>query len=82
VNSAGHENKTPLKKRTLLQADVAVFMFDSSSEADWKRAHEALVAVSSAAGDTLPCILAAAKIDVGMEPVRTRVRFFKGVLFL
>ena len=48
---------------------MAVFMFDSSSPDNFRRAHNLLVAVSTWAGDTLPCLLMAAKDDLGMSQV-------------
>uniref|UniRef100_A0A7R9VF32 EF-hand domain-containing protein n=1 Tax=Chlamydomonas euryale TaxID=1486919 RepID=A0A7R9VF32_9CHLO len=50
----------------LTRADVAAFLFDCSSEESFRAAAEMLVAVSTAAGDSLPCALVACKDDLGM----------------
>lgn len=52
------------------KADVAVFVFDSSDLESWHRAVDSMVALSSLPGcDTLPCVLVAAKDDLGMADV-------------
>lgn len=54
---------------TLAGTDVAVFMFDSTSLASFRTAHQLLLAVAQAAGDVLPCVFLAAKDDLGMSQV-------------
>ncbi len=52
---------------------MAAFLFDSSSPGSFQSAAEMMAAVSTAAGDTLPCVLVAAKDDLGMAQVGVHV---------
>jgi Ras family protein T1 len=54
-------------KAFFASCDVAVFLFDSSSPESFREAHRQLQQVASASGDTLPCLLVAAKDDLGMS---------------
>lgn len=65
---AGTSPKAGSLLSELTRCDVAAFAFDSSSAASFNEAVELLVAVSTAAGDALPCLLIAAKDDLGMSP--------------
>lgn len=51
----------------LAEADVAVFIFDCTSLTSWRTAHRLMLAVAQAAGDVLPCVLVAAKDDLGIS---------------
>ncbi|KAJ9519229.1 hypothetical protein QJQ45_017887 [Haematococcus lacustris] len=51
----------------LARADVAAFVFDSSSRESFQAAVDLLVKVSSLAGETLPCVLVAAKDELVMS---------------
>eukprot|EP00798_Chlamydomonas_sp_ICE-L_P021336 gene21336-28272_t len=52
----------------LSRCDVAAFVFDSRSPSSFQAAADMMAAVSSAAGESLPCLLVAAKDDLGMAP--------------
>jgi len=52
---------------TLAGADAAAFVFDSTSLASFRTAHQLMLAVTQTAGDVLPCIFVAAKDDLGMS---------------
>ncbi|KAM1169378.1 hypothetical protein ACFX13_031881 [Malus domestica] len=68
--------KTYLSDKTFLTAcDVAVFVHDSSSEHSWKRSRELLVDVAKQveqSGYGVPCLLIAAKDDLGAYPMAVR----------
>jgi hypothetical protein len=51
----------------LQQCDVLLVAFDSSSQQSFLQAEQLLLAASTAAGPTLPCLLVAAKEDVGLS---------------
>jgi Ras family protein T1 len=51
----------------LARCDVALFAFDSSSAESFSAALELLLAASTAAGASLPCLLVAAKDDLAMS---------------
>jgi hypothetical protein len=51
----------------LQQCDVLLVAFDSSSQQSFQQAEQLLLAASTAAGPTLPCLLVAAKEDVGLS---------------
>lgn len=53
----------------LMAADLAVFVFDSTDVASLRAAMQLLQRAATAAGDALPCLLVAAKDDLGMAPV-------------
>lgn len=61
--------QSPSCAATLAGTDVAVFMFDSTSLASFRTAHQLMLAVAQAAGDALPCVFLAAKDDLGMSQV-------------
>jgi len=50
----------------LARCDVAAFVFDASSSESFRAARVMMLAVSTAAGDTLPCVMVAAKDDLCM----------------
>ncbi|KAM1343935.1 hypothetical protein PS2_007991 [Malus domestica] len=70
------EVKTHLSDKTFLAAcDVAVFVHASSSEHSWKRSRELLVEVAKQgeeSGFGVPCLLVAAKDDLGAYPMAVR----------
>lgn len=51
----------------LAAADVALFMFDGSNKDSFAYAHKLLLEVATASGDSLPCLFAASKDDLGMS---------------
>ena len=51
-----------------------MFVFDSTSLASFRTAHQLMLAVAQAAGDALPCVFLAAKDDLGMSQVGCRLR--------
>ena len=55
-------------------ADVAVFTFDSSSIESFRQAHEQLLRVAQASGNTLPCLLVAWEGEQGMPQVTSVLR--------
>ena len=61
----------PLTSSSSLEAlrscDVAAFLFDSSSVESFQQARAMMEVVSSAAGETLPCVFIATKDDLGMS---------------
>ncbi|KAG1666031.1 hypothetical protein FOA52_006905 [Chlamydomonas sp. UWO 241] len=65
-SAAAARAATPPALPDLSKADAACFLFDSSSAESFRSASDMLVAVSTAAGDTLPCCLVACKDDLGM----------------
>ena len=52
-----------------LRCDIAAFLFDSSCPESFRKARSMMEVVSSAAGETLPCVLVASKDDLGMAQV-------------
>jgi hypothetical protein len=48
---------------------------DSTSLASFRTAHQLMLAIAQAAGDTLPCVFLAAKDDLGMSQVWRPRRF-------
>ena len=62
--------ESPAAAEHLAACDVAAVVFDSSELHSFHTAHRLLLRIAQAAGDTLPCVLIAAKDDLGMEPVR------------
>jgi Ras family protein T1 len=62
--SASPPSSLPLD---LKGCDVAAFLFDSSSEVSFQQARAMMEVVSSAAGESLPCVLVAMKEDLGMS---------------
>ena len=55
----------------LAAADVALFAFDSTDLGSLRAAMQLLHRTATAAADALPCVLLAAKDDLGMSPVST-----------
>ena len=53
----------------LASCDLGVFLFDCSSLRSMQEALHLLVAVTQAANNSLPCVLLAAKDDLGMSQV-------------
>jgi hypothetical protein len=53
----------------LAASDLAVFVFDSTDAGSLGEAMQMLHEVTCAAADTLPCVLVAAKENLGMSPV-------------
>lgn len=51
--------------------DVAAFVFDSSSVKSFQAAHQLLLLCAGLAQDTLPCMLIAAKDDLGISMVQS-----------
>ena len=51
----------------LASCDLGVFLFDCASLASMQEALHLLVAVTQAANNSLPCVLLAAKDDLGMS---------------
>ena len=49
--------------------DVAAFVFDCSRLQSFQEARLLLESVATASGNTMPCVLVAAKDDLGMHPV-------------
>ena len=49
--------------------DVAAFVFDGSSFESFQAAHELLLKCAQLAQDSLPCVLIAAKDDLGISMV-------------
>ncbi|KAK6915568.1 Mitochondrial Rho GTPase 1/3, EF hand associated, type-1 [Dillenia turbinata] len=65
-------NKFLSNKESLAACDIAVFIYDSSDEASWKKATELLVDVAShgeATGYEVPCLIVAAKDDMDPYPM-------------
>ena len=59
-----------LEPQGLLEAcDVAAFVFDGSNIESFRAAQELLVKVALLAGDSIPCVLIAAKDDLGISMV-------------
>ena len=56
----------------LASCDLGVFLFDSSSLHSMTEALQLLLDVTLAANNSLPCVLLAAKDDLGMSQVRLR----------
>ena len=54
----------------LASCDLAVILFDSSSLQSMTEALQLLLSVTLAANNSLPCVMLAAKDDLGMSPVR------------
>ena len=54
----------------LASCDVAAFVFDSSSPESFRETHIAMMRAAEASGNSLPCMLIAAKDDLTMPPVR------------
>lgn len=61
--------QSPSCPSVLAATDFAVFVFDSTSLASFRTAHQLMLAVAQAAGDALPCVFLAAKDDLGMSQV-------------
>jgi hypothetical protein len=61
--------QSPGGPAVLAATDFAVFVFDSTSLASFRTAHQLMLAVVQAAGDVLPCVFLAAKDDLGMSQV-------------
>ena len=61
--------QSPSCASVLAATDFAVFVFDSTSLASFRTAHQLMLAVAQAAGDALPCVFLAAKDDLGMSQV-------------
>ncbi len=57
------------------RADVAVFVFDAADPASFEAAQKLLVGISDAVGNTLPCVLVAAKDDLGLSSVSALLLF-------
>ncbi|CAN0914275.1 Mitochondrial Rho GTPase 1 [Linum grandiflorum] len=60
------------KKESLASCDIAVFVYDSSDEASWKRTTQLLVDVAGHGEDTgyeVPCLIVAAKDDLNSFPM-------------
>lgn len=53
----------------MAEADAALFVFDSSDVGSLHAAMQLLQRTAAEAGDALPCVLLAAKDDLGMSPV-------------
>lgn len=64
--------QSPGCRAALAATDFAVFMFDSTSLASFRTAHQLMLATAQAAGDALPCVFLAAKDDLGMSQVGGR----------
>lgn len=58
---------SPNARAELAVADVAAFAFDARSRESFAAAVQRMLAVASAAGDNLPCLLVATQ-DAGMDP--------------
>ncbi|KAH9312713.1 hypothetical protein KI387_027748, partial [Taxus chinensis] len=59
-------------KESLAPCDVALFVYDSSDEASWKKTAELLVEVATHgenSGFEVPCLMVAAKDDLDPHPV-------------
>lgn len=54
----------------LASCDLGVFLFDSSSLHSMTEALQLLLSVTSAANNSLPCVMLAAKDDLGMSQVQ------------
>jgi len=52
------------------RCDLAAFLFDSSSSESFRSARSMMEAISTSAGETLPCVLLASKDDLGMAQVQ------------
>jgi hypothetical protein len=61
----GNDGSTILSE--LQRCDVLLVAFDSSSQQSFLQAEQLLLAASAVAGSTLPCLLVAAKEDVGLS---------------
>ena len=55
-------------------SDVAAFVFDGSSSESFQAAHQLLLKCAELAQDSLPCVLIAAKDELGIS----MVSFFQG----
>ena len=64
-------DRQPDAAEALAGADAALFVFDSRSAPSLRAAVEQLLGAARAAQDRLPCLLLAAKDDLGMSPVRS-----------
>lgn len=49
--------------------DVAAFVFDGSNSGSFKVAHELLLQLAHLSDDSIPCVLIAAKDDLGISMV-------------
>lgn len=61
-----------LSDEALASCDVAVFVYDSSDESSWKRAIDMVsevATISEDAGFVFPCLMVAAKMDLGSFPM-------------
>ncbi|XP_048619977.1 mitochondrial Rho GTPase 3 isoform X2 [Brassica napus] len=61
-----------LSDEALASCDVAVFVYDSSDESSWKRAIymvSEVATISEDAGFVFPCLMVAAKMDLGSFPM-------------
>ena len=56
----------------LASCDLAILLFDSSSLESMTEALQLLLSVTLAANNNLPCVMLAAKDDLGMSPVRCK----------
>jgi len=63
AGGAGREERA----QWLAAADVGLFLFDSSAAESFAYAHELMLQVATASGDSLPCMFAASKDDIGMS---------------
>ena len=61
--------ESPAAAEQLAACDVAAIVFDSSDLHSFRTAHRLLLRIAQAAGDSLPCVLIAAKDDLGMDQV-------------
>ncbi|GLJ43201.1 hypothetical protein SUGI_0896880 [Cryptomeria japonica] len=64
--------KLLVNKESLAPCDVALFVYDSSDEASWKKTAELLVEVATHgenSGFEVPCLMVAAKDDLDAHPV-------------
>ena len=52
--------------------DVAAFLFDSSSDESFQSARQLLLLCAGLAQDSLPCVLIAAKDDLGISMVQSQ----------
>ena len=61
--------ESPTAAEQLAECDVAAFVFDSTDLHSFRAAHRLLIRIAEAAGNGLPCVLVAAKDDLGMDQV-------------
>ncbi|GAX79606.1 hypothetical protein CEUSTIGMA_g7047.t1 [Chlamydomonas eustigma] len=66
TSSGSQAAAQPTAMPDLARCDVAAFLFDSSSSDSFRLARSMMESISTAAGDSLPCVMVSCKDDLGM----------------